>query len=53
MIGLQLAAFVPNTLGRYAAGMKPKNKNFAKIVRKKLYDGCQDKTYRFGFKVLS
>ena len=53
MIGLQLADFVPNTLGRYAAGMKPKNKNFAKIVRKKLYDGCQDKTYRFGFKVLS
>ena len=53
MIGLQLADFVPNTLGRYVAGMKPKNKNFAKIVRKKLYDGCQDKTYRFGFKVLS
>ncbi|MDE6738051.1 MAG: DUF3800 domain-containing protein [Lachnospiraceae bacterium] len=53
MIGLQLADFVPNTLGRYVAGMKPKNKNFAKIVRKKLYDGSQDKTYRFGFKVLS
>lgn len=53
MIGLQLADFVPNTLGRYVAGMKPQNKNFAKIVRKKLYDGCQDKTYRFGFKVLS
>lgn len=53
MIGLQLADFVPNTLGRYVAGMEPQNKNFAKIVRKKLYDGCQDKTYRFGFKVLS
>lgn len=53
MIGLQLADFVPNTLGRYVAGMKPKNKNFAKIVRKKLYNGSQDDTYRFGFKVLS
>lgn len=53
VVGLQLADFVPNTLGRYVAGMKPKNKNFAKIVRKKLYDGSQDKTYRFGFKVLS
>lgn len=53
LVGLQLADFVPNTLGRYVAGMKPKNKNFSKIVRKKLYDGNQDRTYRFGFKVLS
>lgn len=44
---------VLNPKDGYVAGMKPKNKNFAKIVRKKLYDGCQDKTYRFGFKVLS
>lgn len=53
LVGLQLADFVPNTLGRYVAGMKPKNENFAKIVRKKLYDSNQDKTYRFGFKVLA
>lgn len=52
LIGLQLADFVPNTLGRYAAGMKPKNKNFSKSVRKKLYDNNQDGTHRFGFKVL-
>lgn len=52
LIGLQLADFVPNTLGRYVAGMKPKNKNFAKSVRKKLYDNNQDGTHRFGFKVL-
>ncbi len=53
MIGLQLADFVPNTLGRYVAGMRPKNTNFAKIVRAKLYDGGQDGAYLFGFKVLS
>ena len=52
-IGVCLDKSVLFELGRYVAGMKPKNKNFAKIVRKKLYDGCQDKTYRFGFKVLS
>lgn len=52
LIGLQLADFVPNTLGRYAAGMKPKNENLAKSVRRKLYDSKQDGTHRFGFKVL-
>lgn len=49
--GLQLADFVPNTLGRYAANMKPKNKDFAKNVRNKLYDGNGDS--KFGFKILS
>lgn len=49
--GLQLADFVPNTLGRYAAMMKPKNRDFAKNVRGKLYDGNGD--HRFGFKILA
>ena len=51
--GLQLADFVPNTLGRYAANMKPKNRDFAKNVRSKLYDGGMDGKYKFGFKILS
>lgn len=51
--GLQLADFVPNTLGRYAAKMKPKNRDFAKNVRNKLYDGRTDSKYKFGFKILS
>lgn len=53
LIGLQLADFVPNTLGRYAANMKPKNRDFSKDVRKKLYDGGQDGKYKYGFKVLA
>lgn len=54
LAGLQLADFVPNTLGRYAAMMKPKNRDFAKNVRSKLYDGGEtDGKYKFGFKVLS
>lgn len=51
--GLQLADFVPNTLGRYAARMKPKNRDFAKNVRSKLYDGGIGGKYKFGFKILS
>lgn len=51
MAGLQLADFVPNTLGRYAAMMKPKNREFSRSVRDKLYDGNGDK--RFGFKILA
>lgn len=47
--GLQLADFVPNTPGRYAAMMKPENRDFAKSVRKKLYD----RDGRFGFKILA
>ena len=50
---MQLADFVPNTLGRYAASMKPKNKDFAKNVRAKLYDGDAKEKYKFGFKILS
>lgn len=53
LAGLQLADFVPNTLGRYAASMKPKNKDFAKNVRATLYDGESNEKYKFGFKVLS
>ncbi len=53
LAGLQLADFVPNTLGRYAASMKPKNKDFAKNVRAKLYDGDAKEKYKFGFKILS
>lgn len=49
--GLQLADFVPNTLGRYAARMKPKNRELSRSVRDRLYDGNGDK--RFGFKLLS
>lgn len=49
--GLQLADFVPNTLGRYAAMMKPKNRDFSRSVRDKLYNGNGDK--RFGFKILA
>ena len=30
-VGLQIADFVPNTLGRYAAGLKPKNADFEKM----------------------
>lgn len=51
MAGLQLADFVPNTLGRYAAMMKPKNREFSRSIRDKLYDGNGDK--RFGFKILA
>ena len=53
LAGLQLADFIPNTLGRYAAMMKPKNRDFAKNVRNKLYDGGADGKYKFGFKILS
>ena len=53
LAGLQLADFVPNTLGRYAAKMKPKNRDFAKNVRSKLYDGRTGNKYKFGFKILS
>lgn len=53
LAGLQLADFVPNTLGRYAASMKPKNKDFAKNVRATLYDGEIEEKYKFGLKVLS
>lgn len=35
--------FVPNTLGQYAAMMKPKNREFSRSVRDKLYDGNGDK----------
>lgn len=53
-VGLQLADFVPNTLGRYAAGLKPKNADFAKNIRRKLYKaGNPDNQYKFGFKILS
>ena len=53
-VGLQLADFVPNTLGRYAAGLKPKNADFAKNVRRKLYKtGKPDNQRKFGFKILS
>lgn len=53
LAGLQLADFVPNTLGRHAAMMKPKNRDFVKNVRNKLYDGGIDGKYKFGFKILS
>lgn len=53
LVGLQLADFVPNTLGRYAAMMKPKNRDFAKSVRSKLYDGGQQGKYKYGFKILA
>ena len=53
LAGLQLADFVPNTLGRYAANMKPKNRDFAKNVRNKLYDGSINSKYKFGLKILS
>lgn len=54
LIGLQLADFVPNALGRYAARMKPKNADFAKHIRKKLYKAESKETqYKFGFKILS
>ena len=39
LAGLQLADFVPNTLGRYVAGKQPKNQSFAKSIRKSLYRG--------------
>ena len=51
--GLQLADFVPNSLGRYVACMKPKNRDFARSVRRKLYDGGVDDKYKFGLKILS
>ena len=51
--GLQLADFVPNTLARYVAKLAPKNRDFAKNIRKKLYDGGRQEKYKFGLKVLS
>ena len=58
--GLQLADFVPNSLGRYAAKMKPRNTDFSKAIRRKLYDGDENRgdehkrasRSKFGFKVL-
>lgn len=53
LAGLQLADFVPNTLARYAAGMKAKHNDFSKNIRKKLYN--RDKNVelsKFGFKIL-
>ena len=52
--GLQLADFVPNTLGRYVAMMKPKNRDFSKSIRDKLYDGSvMEGKYKYGLKILS
>ena len=58
--GLQLADFVPNSLGRYAAKLKPRNTDFSKAIRRKLYDGGESRgdgrkgvsRSKFGFKVL-
>ena len=51
--GLQLADFVPNTLGRYVAGKQPKNQSFAKNIRQTLYKGSAGGGKgRFGFKIL-
>lgn len=50
--GLQLADFVPNTLGRYVANFRPKNVNFSSNVRRTLYKANCDKR-KFGFKLLS
>lgn len=51
--GLQLADFVPNTLGRSTSNKKPKHRDFAKNVRSKLYKGNTDEPYKYGYKILS
>lgn len=51
--GLQLADFVPNTLGRYVAGKQPKNQSFAQSIRKAIYKGPVPGGKRpVGFKIL-
>ena len=51
--GLQLADFVPNTLGRYVAGKQAKNLDFSRNIRRKLYDGgIADGKDQFGLKIL-
>ena len=53
LAGLQLADFVPNTLGRYAAGLRAKNNGFSRTVRRSLYDGqIPDGKTQFGLKIL-
>lgn len=51
--GLQLADFVPNTLGRSTANKKAKHVDFAKNVRKKLYKGNNSEPQKYGYKILS
>lgn len=50
--GLQLADFIPNTLARVAAGLKPKHNIFKKQVVRQLYDGGMNNTEKFGGKVM-
>lgn len=51
--GLQLADFVPNTLGRSTANKKAKHNDFAKNVRRKLYCGNGNEPQKYGYKILS
>lgn len=52
--GLQLADFIPNTLARYAANLKPKNQSLSENVRSKLYCGKNGvEKMKYGFKILS
>lgn len=49
-IGLQLADFIPNPLGRQALGKKQKPYSIYSSIEKNLYDGNIGMDYRFGFK---
>lgn len=52
--GLQLADFIPNTLARYAANLKPKNQSLSENIRSKLYCGKNGvEKMKYGFKILS
>ena len=48
--GLQLADFVPGTLNRKANNLS--KRELSDIIEKNLYDGSQNLTNRFGFKII-
>lgn len=51
-IGLQLADFIPNPLGRKALGKKQKPMSLYDVIERRLYDGGVEKRERFGFKIV-
>ena len=56
IIGLQIADFIPNAIGRHILGKKyndKKQRNVSyPVIESKLYDGCVGKKDRFGVKII-
>lgn len=50
--GLQLADFIPNTLGRVECGKDSNSEKTYESVFEKLYDGNRNNVNKFGFKII-